>query len=96
MKINFSNPNSLDSVKNSVAVFVLTEEETKNSHLKAVKFAKENFDFSGKVGMHLVAQDDKVVVVVGLGSEKKLTSAIIQKLGAKIVAFLKKCGIISL
>ncbi len=88
MKINFSNPNSLESLKSSVAVFILTEEEAKNSHLKAVKFAKENFDFSGKAGMHLVAQDDKVVVVAGVGSEQKLTTSIIQKLGAKIVAFL--------
>ena len=48
MKINFTKSTSFSSIKNSVVVLILNEEEVKKSTLKFVKFAKENFDFSGK------------------------------------------------
>jgi len=88
MKINFSNSNSVFAVKNSVAVLMLTEEEVKKSALKVVKFAKEQFDFTGKSGAHLVSFNGEMVVLAGIGEEKKLNAVSLQKIGAKIISFL--------
>ena len=88
MKINFSNPTSFSALKNSVPVLILTEEEVKKSTFAPVKFAKEQFDFTGKSGAHLVSFEGKTLVVAGLGEEKKLDANSLQKAGAKIVSFL--------
>lgn len=89
MKINFTKSSSFSSVKNSIAVLILTEEEVKKSTLKPVKFAKENFEFSGKNSqMHLVPSEGLGVVVVGIGEDKKIDDLVLQKLGAKILSFL--------
>lgn len=89
MKINFSNVASLSALKNSVPVLILTEEEVKKSTFSSIKFAKEQFDFAGKNSTaHLVSFEGKVVIVAGLGEEKKLDINAFQKAGAKIVSLL--------
>ncbi len=93
MKINFSNPNSLAALKNSVPVVLLTEEDAAKSKLKFVKFAKDKFDFNGKAGAHIIAYDNQLYVVVGLGEEKKLSTNILQKAAARVVAFLNNAKI---
>ena len=66
MKINFVKSADFLMLKNSVAVLVITQEKAKNSKLKQVKFAAENFDFSGKNNQaHLISLDGKVVALIG-------------------------------
>ncbi len=89
MKINFAKLADLSAVKNSVAVLVLSEEQAKKSNLKPVKFAKDNFEFTGKNNqISIVTLDDKIVVVVGAGAEDKLDEKNFQKIGSRIAAFL--------
>lgn len=90
MKINFAN----SAPKNSVAVLVLTEEQVKKSTVKAVKFAKENFEFSGKNNQsHLVSEGEKPVLIVGAGAEKKLNELELQKIGSRIASGLNAAKI---
>ncbi|NBV05700.1 MAG: leucyl aminopeptidase [Proteobacteria bacterium] len=94
MKINFTKATDFSALKNSVAVLVLTEEQTKKSNLKPVKFAKENFEFSGKANQSfLVSQGEKLVAVVGAGAEKKLDEIALNKVGSRIVALLNSAKI---
>lgn len=93
MKINFSNFNSLSSLKNSVPVLFLTEEEVKKSTLKSVKFARDQFEFSGKNGAQMVFFNDGPFVLAGLGEEKKLNQNSLQKAGARIISFLNAAKI---
>ncbi len=87
MKINFAKAHDFAALKNGVAVLVFTEEQAKKADIKALKFAKENFDFSGKSGQaFLVSENGKVVGVVGAGAEKKLDELALNKVGSKIVA----------
>ena len=89
MKINFAKSADFSALKTSVAVLVLTEEQVKKSNLKPVKFAKDNFEFSGKNNQaHLVAQGEKPVLVMGAGAEKKLNELELQKIGSRVVAAL--------
>lgn len=94
MKINFVKLADFSALKNSVAVLVLTQEKAKISKLKQVKFAQENFDFSGKNNeAHLLSLDNKIVVLIGAGEEKKLDELAVQKLGGRIQAFLNSAKI---
>ncbi|MES2961432.1 MAG: leucyl aminopeptidase [Pseudomonadota bacterium] len=89
MKINFAKLADFSAVKNSVAVLVLTEEQAKKSNLKPVKFAKDNFEFTGKNSqISTVTLDGKIVVIVGAGAEDKLDEKNFQKIGSRIAAFL--------
>ncbi len=94
MKINFTKSVNFSVLKNSVPVLVLTEEQVKKSSIKSVKFAKENFEFSGKNNQaHIVTSDGQMLVVIGAGEEKKLDDLAFQKIGSKIVAFLNSAKI---
>ena len=94
MKINFAKASDFSAIKNSVAVLVLTEEQAKKSTLKPVKFAKENFEFSGKNNQaFLVSQNEKIVAVVGAGAEKKLEELELNKIGSRVVALLNAAKI---
>lgn len=94
MKINFAKAFDFSTLKNSVAVLVFTEEQAKKADIKALKFAKENFEFSGKSNQaFLVSQDNKLVAVVGAGAEKKLDELALNKVGSKIVALLNSAKI---
>ena len=89
MKINFTKISNSTAPKDSIAVMLFTEEQVKKSTLKSVKFARDNFEFSGKNSqINLVADGDKITVVVGVGAEKKIDDLVLQKLGAKIIAYL--------
>lgn len=89
MKINFTKSVAFSALKNSVPVLVITEEQAKKSSQKEVKFAKENFAFSGKGSQaHLVTLNGQIVAIIGAGAEKKLDEIALQKIGSKICAFL--------
>jgi leucyl aminopeptidase len=89
MKINFAKSADFSALKNTVAVLVLTEEQVKKSSLKPVKFAKENFEFSGKdTESHLVSNNEKPVLLIGAGAEKKLNELSLQKIGSRISSSL--------
>lgn len=89
MKINFIQKKSLSELKKSCAVIIVSEEEAKKSKLKAIKLAKENFDFSGKNSqINLVFDGDKACILAGIGSVKKIDNLVLQKCGSKIIAFL--------
>lgn len=95
MKINFVKASDFSLLKKSVAVLVLTQEKAKISKLKQVKFAQENFEFSGKNNQaHLVSVDNKLVALIGAGEEAKLDKLSLQKLGGKIQAFLNGAKIL--
>lgn len=90
MKINFASQvdNSLSQVLSRV--LVLTEEEVKKSTSKAVKFAKENFAFEGKVGQSALVSE---TILIGAGIAKKIDELALQKIGSSIVAFLNSVKI---
>jgi leucyl aminopeptidase len=89
MKVKFLKSSSFSASKNSVSVLLLTEEQAKKSSIKQVKFAKANFDFEGKNNQaHLISIDENLVVVVGVGEEKKLNELQLQKVGSRINSFL--------
>lgn len=89
MKINFAKLQSFSALKNSLPTLVLTEEQVKKSKLASVKFAKEKFDFTGKNNQsHLVMEDGQMLAIIGAGAEKKLDDLALQKIGARIAAFL--------
>jgi leucyl aminopeptidase len=81
MKINFTSK----AVNSASTVLVLTEEEVKKSTSKAVKFAKENFGFEGKIGQASLVSE---TILIGAGAAKKLDELALQKIGSNIVAFL--------
>ena len=86
MKISFSN----SAPKNQISVLVLTQEEVKKSKSKAVKFAKENLGFEGKLGQSTLSSE---VVLVGAGEAKKLNDLSLHKVGSSIAAFLNSVKI---
>ncbi|MBU6339391.1 MAG: leucyl aminopeptidase [Rickettsiales bacterium] len=89
MKINFVKANSLSNVKNSVAVFLLSEEQVKKSKSKALKSAKDNFSFSGKAGQTcIISYENLSLVFVGVGAEKKVNNISLQKAGSAAFSFL--------
>ncbi len=89
MKINVSKSVAISSLKKSLPVLVLSEEQAKKSKLKSVKIAKDNFDFSGKEGqVSLVSEGNQPCLLAGVGSEKKITELSLQKVGSKIIASL--------
>jgi leucyl aminopeptidase len=94
MKINFLKSSGLAVRTKTVSLFVLTQEQVKKSGLKQVKFAQENFAFEGKNNQaHLLSLDEKLVVVLGAGEEKKLDELQLQKIGSRINAFLNHAKI---
>ena len=89
MKINFAKSSSFSAPKNSVSVLVLTSEQTKKSNIAPVKFAKENFEFEGKIGQsYLISGIEQSYGVIGAGDEKKLDDLAVQKIGSRILSFL--------
>ncbi len=94
MKINFAKSADFSALKNSVPVLVLGEESVKKSTLKPVKFAKDNFSFEGKATqIHLISHNEKPLLIVGAGSEKKLDDVALQKIGSRIVSGLNAAKI---
>jgi leucyl aminopeptidase len=90
MKITFSSK----SAAGAVSLFILTEEQTKKSTLKAVKIAKENFAFEGKSNQaHLISDAAGIFAVVGAGAEKKINELALQKIGGRVFSFLNAAKI---
>lgn len=77
------------ALKNSVPVLVLTEEQTKKSNLKPVRFAKENLLFEGKKHQtNLLSFDEQVVLLLGAGEEKNMNELELQKIGSRVCSAL--------
>ncbi|MBM3579855.1 MAG: hypothetical protein FJX34_03695, partial [Alphaproteobacteria bacterium] len=81
MKINFSSKQG----NSAFTALVLTEEETKKSSAKQVKFAKENFGFVGKNNQVVLVSE---TVLIGAGAREKLDELTLQKIGSRIVSAL--------
>ncbi len=93
MKISFVQKKTIEDLKKSVAVIILSEENAKKSSESSVKLAKDNFDFSGKDSqINLVFNDKKPIIIVGIGS--KINNITLQKCGSRIVSFLNANKII--
>ena len=56
----------------------------------AIKFAKENFAFEGKVGQSALVSE---TILIGAGIAKKVDELALQKIGSSIVAFLNSVKI---
>jgi leucyl aminopeptidase len=89
MKTNFIKTSSFFSNKDSVPTLILTEEKVKNSKNKLITNAKEKFGFEGKSSQaNLCFLNDQPIVLIGIGSEKKVDSLSLQKSGGKSISFL--------
>jgi len=90
MKINFikSNNSSKLSLDNS-EVIILTTEDIKKTNSLEIKHAKQNSNFEGKFGQSkILAKQEKLVLLIGIGDEKKINDLILQKIGGKIASML--------
>lgn len=88
IKINFTTLVSLSSLKNLTLVLILSEEEAKKSKFKSI-IDSNGLKFTGKNGqMNFVGFDEeKILLLVGIGEEKKIDDLVLQKIGEKIVSF---------
>ncbi len=89
MKINFIKSFDLESNKNSAVVFLITEEMAKKSKDKFISQAKDLYNFEGKTEqINIISLDNNLIVLVGVGLEKKINNLSAQKVGGKIGAYL--------
>ncbi|MCE3255710.1 MAG: leucyl aminopeptidase [Rickettsiaceae bacterium] len=94
MKINFTQSASFKSGKNSVLVLPISEEAAKKSSENFLKTAKDLHDFGGKSGqVSVVAGDNGLLVLFGIGAEKKFDDLAAQKIGGRILAYLNSSKI---
>ena len=104
MKINFINLSSLKTAVNNnaknnskaseyplnaIEVFLISSEAVGKSNDQLILNAEKKFNFTGKLNqLQLVANSGISKLLVGIGEEKKLNELSLQKLGAKILAFV--------
>jgi leucyl aminopeptidase len=88
IKINFAKLINLSSSKNLTLVLILSEEEVKKSKFRSI-IDNQAPGFTGKNGqINFVGIDDKkILLLVGIGEEKKIDDLALQKIGAKIISF---------
>jgi leucyl aminopeptidase len=88
IKINFTKLTNLSSSKNFTPVLILSEEEVKKSKFKSI-IDDQAPGFTGKNGqINIIGFDEKnILLLVGVGEEKKVDDLILQKIGARIVSF---------
>ena len=94
IKTSFLKLNDFSSLKNLTPVLILSEEEVKKSKFKPV-INSHSPKFTGKNGqINFACLDEKrIVILVGLGEEKKINNLALQKIGAKIISFANSCKI---
>ena len=89
MQINFIQSASLKNKSNSVLVLLISEELAKKSKESFIKKVKDLYDFTGKSSqISTMATDNNLLVLVGIGAEKKFDNLAAQKTGGKIAAYL--------
>ena len=86
MKISFKKTSEKTSIsKEKLIINLVSSEILKNSKLKLLKIAKDNFEFEAKNSQSCsIAIEDKLHLVFGIGEEEKLNEFSLQKLGARI------------
>jgi leucyl aminopeptidase len=89
MKINFTQSFEFKNKENTVLVLLISEELAKKSKDGFLGKAKELYDFTGKSSqINLLATDGSLLVLAGIGAEKKFDNLSAQKTGGKIAAYL--------
>ncbi len=88
IKTSFAKLNDFSALKNLTPIIILSEEEVKKSKFKPVT-TSQGPKFSGKNGQINVAclDEKRIVILVGIGEEKKINDVALQKIGAKIISF---------
>ncbi len=85
MKITFKKP-SVNQDK--ITVLVTSEENLKTSKNEALKRVEKNNDFKAKFGqIYQTILNSNIIIVAGIGSEKKIDELVAKKLGGSIAAF---------
>lgn len=90
IKIDFLKVNDFYSLKHTTPVLLLSEEDVQKSSFKPVKIAQEKFKFTGAANqVHSIPLNEKdVVILVGIGSQKKIDDLQLQKIGSRLCALL--------
>ncbi len=89
MKINFTQSFEFKNNPNAVLVLLISEELAKKSKEGFLGKAKELYGFEGKASqINLLATDGSLLVLAGIGAEKKFDNLAAQKTGGKIAAYL--------
>ncbi len=89
MKINFTQSFEFKNKENTVLVLLISEELAKRSKDGFLGKAKELYNFTGKASqINLLATDGSLLVLAGIGAEKKFDNLSAQKTGGKIAAYL--------
>ena len=89
MKINFTQSFEFKNKENTVLVLLISEELAKKSKEGFLGKAKELYGFEGKSSqINLLATDGSLLVLAGIGAEKKFDNLAAQKTGGKIAAYL--------
>ncbi len=88
MKINFIKDKISKNPNNAIKITILSEENIAKSKNKFIKNAKDNLNFTAKFGqINFIPNEENILAIAGIGSDKKITDLSLQKLGAKIFSF---------
>ena len=91
MKVNFIEENNKS---NNINILIISEEFLKKSKSSILVEAKKNYDFAAKDSQIVqIAADSKIIILAGVGEEKKINELVAQKLGGNISAFLNRAKI---
>lgn len=91
MKINFikSNNSAIKSSSDNFEVVILTIEDLKKNNSPEIKQAKDSSNFEGKFGQSkILSKQGGLVLLIGIGEERKINDLILQKIGGKIASML--------
>ena len=89
MKLNFTQSFEFKNKPNTILVLLISEELAKKSKDGFLGKAKELYDFSGKSSqINMLATDGSLLILAGIGEEKKFDNLAAQKTGGKIAAYL--------
>jgi leucyl aminopeptidase len=91
MKVNFIKENSKS---NNIKILVISKEVFDKTKDKAILDSKNNHDFKAKNSQIIqIATNSQILILAGIGEEKKIDDLSAQKLGGNIAAFLNRAKI---
>jgi len=89
MHINFTQSFEFKNNKNAVLVLLISEEVAKKSKDNFLEKAKDLYNFTGKSSqINTMATEGSLLILAGIGEEKKFDNLEAQKTGGKITAYL--------